>query len=67
MLSKLNGNYIFQVSLKGAKMALFFEKMEENKSDWGINEWGFSQSSLEDVYLRIIEMDRKRNRNFAIL
>lgn len=58
LISKLNGNHIFQVPISGGGMSKFFEEMERNKIRMRISEWGLSQSSLEDVYLKIIEMNK---------
>jgi len=29
--------------------------LEENKSKWNISDWGISQSSLEDVFMEIVD------------
>jgi ABC-type multidrug transport system ATPase subunit len=37
------------------KVSHIFQEMESHKHDYGIDDWGLSQTSLEEVFLRIIQ------------
>ena len=39
----------------GLIISKIFEEMEANKEKLFISDWGISQTSLEDVFLKIVE------------
>lgn len=57
LLTKFNGNFSFQVPLEGLEVSNIFEIFEKNKEELLISDWGISQSSLEDVFMKIVEDD----------
>mmetsp|Transcript_12717 Transcript_12717/g.12847 ORF Transcript_12717/g.12847 Transcript_12717/m.12847 type:complete len:450 (+) Transcript_12717:1285-2634(+) len=57
ILSEFNGNLIYQIPLGCCKVSSIFSEFEQNKLKIGIADWGISQSSLEDVFMRVIGAD----------
>ena len=55
LVSEFNGNIVYQVPQEHCRVSKVFKEFEENKDRVGIADWGISQSSLEDVFLRVIE------------
>ena len=55
LLSTFNGNFSFQVPLEGLEVSTIFEILENKKSELMISDWGISQSSLEDVFMQIVD------------
>lgn len=57
ILSEFNGNLIYQIPLGCCKVSNIFSEFEQNKVRIGIADWGISQSSLEDVFMKVIGAD----------
>lgn len=53
-LSEFNGNLVYQVPVDSCKVSEVFSCFEGKKKEIGISDWGISQSSLEDVFMRVI-------------
>lgn len=56
-LSEFNGNLVYQIPIDSCKVSMVFSEFEGNKAKIGIADWGISQSSLEDVFMRVIGED----------
>ncbi|KRX09561.1 P-loop containing nucleoside triphosphate hydrolase [Pseudocohnilembus persalinus] len=52
-----NGNMIFQVPREGTSISHIYKLLKQNKDDWFIEDYGISQSSLEDVFLEVVQKD----------
>ena len=50
----INGVRIYQVAKGEVEVASLFEGIEAKKSELGIQDWGLSQTSLEEVFLTIV-------------
>jgi len=37
------------------KISTIFEKLEAHKTELGISDWGLSQSTLEDVFMEVVD------------
>jgi len=46
------GNFSYQ--FQASEISSLFKKIGENKDEYGIKFWGISQTTLEEVFLRII-------------
>jgi hypothetical protein len=46
------------VPIKGLDLDKLFVELEETKHRYGVKEWGISQTSLEDVFISIVD-DKK--------
>jgi hypothetical protein len=55
--SAFSGILSFQISREEVKLATLFEELKKNKQKLGIAEWGINQTSLEEVFLKIIKED----------
>lgn len=62
-ISNFNGNFIYQIPMEGLKVSQLFEKLEENKARLSISDWGISQSSLEDVFMEIVNSAEDQNKD----
>ena len=56
-LSEFNGNLVYQIPIDNCKVSIIFSEFEGNKKNIGIADWGISQSSLEDVFMRVVGED----------
>jgi ABC-type multidrug transport system ATPase subunit len=45
--------YEFEDSID--RLALLMDEIEKYKEEWGIEDWGISQTSLEEVFLNIVK------------
>ncbi len=41
--------------MEGLSISKIFESLEANKEELGISDWGISQSTLEDVFMEVVE------------
>lgn len=57
MIREFNGSFVYQVPLEGFNPERFFIEMEKNRARLRITDWGISQCSLEDVFMRICEVN----------
>jgi len=48
-----NGNFCFQIPGEGFKVSSLFKILNSKKEELAIKDWGVSQSSLEEVFLKI--------------
>jgi ABC-type multidrug transport system ATPase subunit len=55
-LRMFNGQFVYQVPIEGFKAQELFTKIEKNKQNMMISDWGINQCSLEDVFTRICEL-----------
>ena len=55
MLQNFNGNFIFQIPIEGFDAENLFNKMQDPNETVNqyISDWGISQCTLEDVFMRI--------------
>ncbi|GBB91646.1 hypothetical protein RclHR1_01900011 [Rhizophagus clarus] len=53
-LDSFTTNVSYEFEPKPGLIAKLFEEIEQHKNDNGIDDWGLSQTSLEEVFLRII-------------
>jgi hypothetical protein len=44
-------------SVKDVKLSSIFKEIESSKKKHGIIDWGFGQSTLEDVFIKLIDDD----------
>eukprot|EP01116_Phalansterium_solitarium_P003056 TRINITY_DN1353_c0_g1_i1.p1 TRINITY_DN1353_c0_g1~~TRINITY_DN1353_c0_g1_i1.p1 ORF type:complete len:911 (+),score=324.01 TRINITY_DN1353_c0_g1_i1:92-2824(+) len=52
-----SGVLSFQVPREDLKLGPFFEEISAHKQANGILEWGLSQTTIEEVFLKILQMD----------
>lgn len=55
LTSEFHGNLVYQVPVASCRVSYVFKEFEGNKEAVGIADWGISQSSLEDVFLRVVK------------
>mmetsp|Transcript_8009 Transcript_8009/g.14688 ORF Transcript_8009/g.14688 Transcript_8009/m.14688 type:complete len:1998 (+) Transcript_8009:47-6040(+) len=49
----INGTFNFEILHKDVQFSQFFEIMEKSKQQLGIVDWGISETTLEEVFLRL--------------
>jgi ABC-type multidrug transport system ATPase subunit len=54
LVTEFNGSLAYQVPRTSCKVSEIFKLLEEHKEELGIADWGISQSSLEDVFMRVV-------------
>ncbi len=52
-----SGNNTYRIPTEGFKMSSMLSALINGKEKMGINDWGISQTSLEDVFLNIVKND----------
>lgn len=62
LVQEFNGNFIYQVPLENLVVSELFQQIEQVKERFQISgmsnievDWGISQATLEDVFMRIVE------------
>ncbi|KAL0490582.1 ABC transporter A family member [Acrasis kona] len=57
--SVFSGNTVYDVpkNAVGKSVSHLFSELEKNKKDCGIIDWSFGQSTLEDVFMTIVNME----------
>ena len=55
--TKQSGTSTFQVKRNQLVISEVFDRIESMKSSVGITDWGVSQTSLEDVFLKIAKAE----------
>lgn len=55
LISEFSNNLAYQVPISKQNLSYIFKEIESNKLRMGIEDWGISQSSLEDVFLKVID------------
>jgi len=55
--SSFSGILSYQVDRESLQIGQFFDIMKTRKEEYGIAEWGINQTSLEEVFLRLIRED----------
>ncbi len=58
-----NGNFTFKVPMEGLKVSDLFDQIESQKQQLSISDWGISQCTLEDVFLRVVKKYHEHNEN----
>ena len=53
-VSRFGAHLTYTVPLAGGDVAQIFNKMEESKRDLGVVEWGVTQASLEEVFIKVV-------------
>lgn len=55
------GEYvIYEIEPKNLKVVQLFKNMEDNKEKFNIVDWGLNQTTIEDVFLNIVDKDEKQ-------
>jgi ABC-type multidrug transport system ATPase subunit len=54
LLNSLAGSRSYAVPKEGTSLAEIFDTMEENKESYEISDWGISNTTLEEVFHRVI-------------
>jgi len=57
VLLSQNQGHIFMQTPKNIKISNIFKRIERDKQKYGIRNWGFSQTSLEDIFIAIISAE----------
>lgn len=57
VLSQFEGSTVFVVPKQNIQVSELFKEIENHKDEKKIKNWGFSQTSLEDVFLKIAQND----------
>ena len=57
LVERLAGNMNFRIP--NLVVSELFEQMEFNKEKVGIQDWGISQTTIEDVFMKIVKDDEK--------
>ncbi|KAJ5070827.1 atp-binding cassette transporter subfamily a abca [Anaeramoeba ignava] len=55
LLNSLAGTWNYEVSKEGIVLSKIFEELENHKKELEIDDWGISQTTLEEVFLRITQ------------
>lgn len=55
LISEFNGNFSFLIPYEGFNASHVYTQIESNKKRLRIQDWGLSQSTLEDVFTKIVE------------
>ena len=59
-MDKFNTNLSYEFKSLDGTISNLFKSIEENKQKFGILDWGVSQTTLDEVFLRIVsEEDSK--------
>jgi hypothetical protein len=64
LVREFNGNFIYLIPISKAqpfKASAIYTQFEKHKDRLYIQDWGLSQSSLEDVFTKICEQDGGNN------
>ncbi|CAD8183724.1 unnamed protein product [Paramecium octaurelia] len=56
LVQEFNGNFIYQVEKNQLVVSEVFQSIESKKEELRIQDWGISQATLEDVFMRVVEM-----------
>lgn len=55
MASHVSNSVSYMIPQESVDMARMFQVFEESKADGGITEWGCAQSSLEEVFVKVVK------------
>ena len=55
IISEFNGNFSYLIPYEGFNASYVYTQIESNKKKLRIQDWGLSQSTLEDVFTKIVE------------
>ncbi len=55
LIREFNGNFQYKIPLEGVDLENLFLMLEEQRDELGIEDWGISQCTLEDVFTHIVE------------
>jgi len=65
LLHSLAGTANYEIPKAGLQLSTFFEKFEEKKENYHITDWGISNTTLEEVFQKIMkEEDAKKSWNW---
>eukprot|EP01027_Heterolobosea_sp_BB2_P009667 GEZU01014240.1.p1 GENE.GEZU01014240.1~~GEZU01014240.1.p1 ORF type:complete len:474 (-),score=116.25 GEZU01014240.1:5-1426(-) len=59
LVTSFAGTAVFEVPKRGIVVSQLFNSIEAGREQYGIKDWAFSQTSLEDVFLRIAQEDEE--------
>jgi len=57
LTSTIATTQVYHVEKKNTSISKLFADMESKKQDYGIEDWGISQTTLEEVFLKIVQID----------
>jgi len=57
------GNLFFSVPKKSITIARLFSLLEENKEEINLIDWGISNSTLEEIFLHIVDKEDLKKKN----
>jgi len=63
LVDHIGGNYTYQVPKAGVTISELFESMEANRNKYAITDWSVTQTTLEDVFLKIVSNDEAAEAN----
>eukprot|EP00002_Diphylleia_rotans_P007926 TRINITY_DN1758_c0_g1_i1.p2 TRINITY_DN1758_c0_g1~~TRINITY_DN1758_c0_g1_i1.p2 ORF type:complete len:183 (-),score=39.10 TRINITY_DN1758_c0_g1_i1:91-639(-) len=55
LVSRFPGSATYLVDVKGIRVSNIFVTFERDKDQHGITDWGIGQTTLEDVFIRVVE------------
>ena len=53
-VSRFGAHLTYTVPMAGGDVALIFNRMERSKRELGVVEWGVTQASLEEVFIKVV-------------
>jgi ABC-type multidrug transport system ATPase subunit len=63
MLNSISGTANYEVPKEQVKLSQFFSEFEKHKEECGITDWGISNTTLEEVFLKITEAEERSKKN----
>ncbi|CAG8486112.1 3807_t:CDS:10 [Ambispora leptoticha] len=60
-IEKFDTMATYQFGAQQGTLATLFKEIEQNKVNWGIQDYSITQSSLEDVFLRVVKAAEERS------
>lgn len=45
--------------MQGLRVSLLFDQLEDSRKLLNISDWGISQSTMEDVFMKIVEISEE--------
>ncbi|CAG8559387.1 9157_t:CDS:10 [Ambispora gerdemannii] len=60
-IEKFHTTATYQFGTEQGTLSTLFKEIEQNKTTWGIQDYSITQSSLEDVFLRVVKAAEERS------
>ena len=57
LVPPFEGNYAFELPREDVELSRLFKTIEENKERLAISDWGLTETTLEEVFLKICATD----------